>query len=261
MPEARSRRHRDSFRDFEPRQYLDEYYGHIGDENDALLRLLATAYRDFDDKSITILELGGGPTLYQLISAARPASSVLFTDLLPENLEEVELALIEDPGGLDWYDFIHRALQYEGTAQPSQRDIQERRELLRNSVTQFDIRSVLEDSPEDGQPEVFDVVSAHFVAESITANRHEWERAIRYQLGHLRPGGHYISSGLLGADRWVIGDDSFAAVNLDESTVLSTLVQLGLTVLSFDTIEAEHTVPSAAAHQGYTGMYVVKAKK
>ncbi|CAF4195835.1 unnamed protein product, partial [Rotaria sordida] len=53
----------------DPCVYLEEYYSEIQNEDKHHLYCLAKAYANVTDGS-TLLEFGGGPTLYQLMSAA-----------------------------------------------------------------------------------------------------------------------------------------------------------------------------------------------
>src|SRR5689334_2040520 len=69
------------FASFSPAAYLQEYYDHIGPENDELLRFFAEAFKLVPPETV-MLEFGGGPTIYQLISAAVKVSTIDFTDYL-----------------------------------------------------------------------------------------------------------------------------------------------------------------------------------
>src|SRR5437016_4759086 len=78
----------DAFVPFDPIAYLREYYNHLGEENRELLRFLdqAYAYIFTEIGTARMLEFGGGPTIYQLISAARYPVSIDFSDYLDSNL-------------------------------------------------------------------------------------------------------------------------------------------------------------------------------
>src|SRR5262245_17716555 len=91
MSQARELLTQDAFKPFDPKAYLREYYSCLGEENRALLRFLNQAYiRIFSEiDTARVLEFGGGPTIYQLISAAQHAVSIDFSDYLDDNLHEV----------------------------------------------------------------------------------------------------------------------------------------------------------------------------
>lgn len=58
----------ETFENFEPRHYLKAYYSKIGSENLSLLDFFSKAYQGVKNESI-MLEFGGGPTVYPLITA------------------------------------------------------------------------------------------------------------------------------------------------------------------------------------------------
>jgi hypothetical protein len=73
---------------FDPSAYLQEYYSDIGFENFALLRFLAETFPSIP-KGGRMLEFGGGPTIYPLISAVTRVDEIHFADFLQVNLDEV----------------------------------------------------------------------------------------------------------------------------------------------------------------------------
>src|SRR5689334_12770583 len=107
---------REKFAVFNPRDYLQEYYSSIGAENESLLQFFVTAYAGFEPDSLDILEIGGGPTVYQLISAAPFAKSITFTDYLSANVDEVKNWSEGSPDAFSWDPFIERSLAIENAA-------------------------------------------------------------------------------------------------------------------------------------------------
>jgi len=74
---------------FAPRKYLQEYYTKLSPENKKILQWYHQTYLGLDNCK-SLLELGGGPTIYQFISAAPKLESITFTDYLPGNLDLVK---------------------------------------------------------------------------------------------------------------------------------------------------------------------------
>src|SRR5215210_6087673 len=103
---------------FQALEYLEEYYPdrEIGSENTALLAFYHSACRELSGG--TWLEIGGGPTLYQLISASTKVGSIVFTDYLGENLATVQSWLEANKPGL-WRSYIEATLRLEGLPSPS----------------------------------------------------------------------------------------------------------------------------------------------
>src|SRR5579859_7568385 len=95
-----------------PRNYLAQYYeGDVNLGNKALLQFYAKAYEDLGGRSL--LEFGGGPTIYSLITAARTANWIHFCDYNAECLNEVNKWLIEGDSAFDWSYCTNYALHCE----------------------------------------------------------------------------------------------------------------------------------------------------
>jgi len=83
------------FGHFDISEYLREYYGgdSLSTDNQSLLTFFDGAYnRIFTERAgqpFRVLEVGGGPTMYQLLSAGKHASEIVFTDLLHTNVDHV----------------------------------------------------------------------------------------------------------------------------------------------------------------------------
>lgn len=50
----------------------------------------------------TLIDIGSGPTIYQLLSACAHFEDITMTDFLEVNRQELELWLREEPGAFDW---------------------------------------------------------------------------------------------------------------------------------------------------------------
>ena len=164
------------FGHFDIPRYIGEYYAEVSQDNQNLLRFHHGAYKKVaaatGDKKLSILEVGGGPTVYQLLSASRHAHSVYFTDLLQTNIDYVEQynTGVQAPvqAGLDWpihdwsefSDFV-AALEAEDGLAPTDETPMDRLRPLMNRFALLDVSGRRNDISEK-----FDVVSAHFVFES-----------------------------------------------------------------------------------------------
>jgi hypothetical protein len=207
---------------FDPGAYLDEYYGDIGDENMALLAFLASAYQGIP-KGGRLLDFGGGPTIYPLISAADRVDEIHFSDYLESNLEEVRRWLHRDPTAFDWDDFIRKAIELESGAPCSEAAAEGRANRIRERVTRLCRCDASRTPPVEPPPDLYDVVLTNFCAESATSDRDEWAFFTTNILSVLKPGGWLVISALKGATRYAVGSRSFPAVDIGEEDLLSLL--------------------------------------
>jgi hypothetical protein len=248
----------DSFDSFVPRDYLNEYYSRIGLENHNLLAFLAHA-SDRIPMDARMLEFGGGPTIYQLISPAARAGSIDFADYLDSNLDEVRRWLDGSDDAFDWTAFFARSLVIEGLDNGPQARAA-RAALVRSRITSLRHCDMNKADPMGrGRRHGYDALGAHFVAESITASKPTWRRAVANLTTLLRPGGVLIMSAVLHAEYWRSGAHRYSAVGIGVEDLESLLADLGFLDIDCRTISAEVVDPDDPAYSGYRGMAFITA--
>ena len=244
------------YRHFKPRAYLDEYYAAVGSENDGLLLALAHIYHTIGGKDLRLIEIGGGPTVYQLISAAPHVSAIRFTDYSVANLYEIGRWVTGKPQAFNWDLFVERALQYETGSAPLPEAVAERKQLLKSKITTVNRLNVKEPL---NLGAAYDVISMHFVAESISASFAEWQQIMHHVLdGSDAP--YFIMSGLIGAEHWQSGDEVYSAARISPKDAQEFLEAAGFSVRYVHEIPAEH-VPDSADFQGYGGLFTMYAER
>jgi hypothetical protein len=241
---------------FDPRAYLHEYYGDVGAENLALLRFLIEAYQDLPPGGV-LLDFGGGPTIYPLISAASRVAEIHFSDYLEANLEEVRRWLAADPQAFDWTAFVREALELEFGCACSDSDVAERESEIRKRVTKLMRCDASRMPPIDGLSEQYDILVTNFCAESATADRWQWQASVGNIVSLLKPGGKLIMSALKGATRYAVGSRSFPAVDISEEDLIEQLEESGFPRKGIEvrSIPADHTA------REYTGLILAIAEK
>lgn len=238
--------HRLTFTRFQPRAYLAEYYGGLGSENDGLLAFYARIHRQRTPGG-RLLEVGGGPVIYPLVSASRVVDEIHFTDALQDNLDEVKQALDGADEAFDWRPFVRRALEHEAGRPVADSEVSARLSLVARRVTRL-LRLNLWDSPQPlGR---YDVVQANFVLDSITSSLEEWQRLLATLTDRVAPGGDLIMCALEGSKWWRLGELQFPAVSLDVDLLASALRKVGMVDVRVERIQAE----TADHEQGYSGI-------
>jgi hypothetical protein len=255
---AHTPRASDTFVPFDPRAYLKEYYSHLGNENRALLHFLDESYaRIFTEISAArMLEFGGGPTIYQLISAAKYAVSIDFSEYLDANLNEVQLWLRDAQGQFFWDSFIRYVLDREGV-HPHPGAVAQRRQLIRSKIERLiycDAKEPDPLGPEFRSP--YDIVSVNFVLESITTDMAEWNVFVEHVAPLVRPQGYLLMCAIMGASAYRVGQLYFPAVPISPEIMETKLKQQHFSIVLTHSIEAEHK-----DEQGYDGIFMVLARK
>lgn len=62
----------------------------------------------------TLIDIGSGPTIYQLLSACAHFEDITLTDFLEVNRQELRLWLREEPGAFDWSVYSQHVCLIEG---------------------------------------------------------------------------------------------------------------------------------------------------
>jgi len=248
----------ETFEPFDPRAYVKEYYSHLGPENRELLHFLHEAYeRIFAHLDRAhVLEFGGGPTIYQLISAAKYPVSIDFSDYLETNLNEVQMWLQNRPEQGHWDEFIRYMLCHEG--ERSDWDATEHRaQLIRRKVSRLIHCDAKIPNPlGSGGREPYDIVSVNFVLESITTEMDEWNLLLDNVEPLVKPQGYFLMSAIIGATHYRVGERFFPAVPISPETIETKLQEKHYSIVSTRYIGAEHR-----EQQGYNGIFMVLARK
>ncbi|XP_044539117.1 nicotinamide N-methyltransferase-like, partial [Gracilinanus agilis] len=65
-------------------------------------------------KGDLLIDIGTGPTIYQLLSACESFKEIVVTDYTDQNLEELSKWLKKEPGAFDWSPVVKYVCELEG---------------------------------------------------------------------------------------------------------------------------------------------------
>ncbi|MGE0824970.1 MAG: guanitoxin biosynthesis pre-guanitoxin forming N-methyltransferase GntF [Candidatus Binatia bacterium] len=244
------------WRGFDPRAYLHEYYADLGEENLAILRFYVDVFRQLPQQRI-VLDVGSGPTIYSLISAATKAGEIHIAEYLEANRVEIRKWLSGDNTAFNWRPFIAQSLWFEQTGPCSAFDIRRREAAIRNRVT-YITRCDLRQVPSFlGGRQTYDVVMSNFCAESITDDFEEWRFFVANLASLVNVGGTFVMTALKNATCYAVGPMLFPAVSIAEIHVMQRLLELGF---SRENIVIR-SVPADRPSRHYEGLMLVAAVK
>lgn len=252
-----------AFPGFSPADYLDQYFTRFaadleGDrELRALLRFFARVYPTLPPDAVT-LELGGGPTFYQLVTAAGHVREIHFADPVAANRDAVRAWLGDEPGAFDWRPWVRLALAEEGLSAGAE-DVARRAARIRSVVTRVTTGDVFADPPVPASG-LYDAVSMSFVVESVTDDVQRWQNGLRNAAQLLRPGGLLVVAALLGAEYWQCRDVRFPALSLTADSLRAGVAGVA-DIVDFETITAAAPRPLDPGYAGYSGMGFVAARR
>ena len=245
-----------AWEEFNPRAYLHEYYSDLGAENSALLEFYVDTYKAIPHVN-SLLDFGGGPTIYPLIGAANKVKEIHFCDYLEANLSEVLKWLRRKKVAFNWQPFVSATLALEKGRPCTANDIAEREEQIRKLITRLSRCDARLDPPVHGPVQKYDVVVSNFCAESATDDRQQWRTFMHNIASLVRPGGKFIVCALQGAHSYSVGRKIFPAVSIDEADLAWGLITADCKPESIDIRSVSSDRPS----RYYRGLMFAVAEK
>ncbi|XP_074080130.1 phenylethanolamine N-methyltransferase [Macrotis lagotis] len=231
---------------FEPRSYLrNNYAPPRGDlrRPDGVgpwkLRCLAETFATGQVSGQRLLDVGSGPTVYQLLSACPHFEDITMTDFLEGNRRELRLWLRGDPGAFDWSRYSQHACLIEGRGE----SWQEKEHQLRSKVKRvlpIDVHQPQPLGPGSPAPLPTDALISAFCLEAVSPDHASFQRALDHITTLLRPGGHLLLIGALEESWYLAGEAKLAVVPIREGDVREALSRSGYQVRDFRT----YTMPA-----------------
>lgn len=246
-----------SFDDWDPAQYLRDYYTDVEPDEVETIRFLVEAARAAP--AGPALCFGTGPTLRHVFLAAPRCTELLVADLLPGNLAEVERWRQGAPGAHDWTPFVRYTLRCEGGgAEPSAEEIAAREELTRRRLSGLVLADAGRSDPLGAERRgSFSLVLSPFCADSATDERITWFRYMRTIASLVAPGGLLLTAALWKCRRYRVGHRYFPSADVD---VCDLRAVLGLDFLPESVCVESRHLP-AHERQGYSGILLARATR
>ncbi|XP_068120417.1 nicotinamide N-methyltransferase-like [Hyperolius riggenbachi] len=221
---------------FSPKAYLNSYYNVDGDTlgNSRLLfklKHLAKIFTSGKVKGETLIDIGTGPTIYQLLSACEAFSNIIVSDLTEANLEEFNKWLLNKPGAFDWSPVVKYVCHLEGDRVPWE----EKEEQLRRAIKQVLKCDVLLSNPTDPVvlPQV-DCVLSCACLEAACKEKEDYIAGLNNLSALLKPGGYLVLTGVLESRYYVVGESKFLPFHLTKDFMMETLNRVGFVIESFE---------------------------
>ncbi|XP_068162177.1 phenylethanolamine N-methyltransferase-like [Antennarius striatus] len=253
---------------FDPATYLKNFYSPeeaLLDREDSIcswmMARLQRVFNEGDVKGDLLVDIGSGPTLYQVMSACEVFNKVILTDILDVNRNELKLWLQNEGGSkMDWTPFLKKACELEGRS-PS--EWTEKAARLRQVVT--DVLPVDVHRPQPLAlhalpPGGADCLLSCFCLEAACTNVASFNRALGHIGGLLRHGGHLLFFSTLEESYYCGGPGlKIPVVSLDEAQFCDSVKRCGFTLISLEV----YTLPQdiELENDNLTGVIFVKARK
>uniref|UniRef100_A0A4W3HME1 Phenylethanolamine N-methyltransferase n=1 Tax=Callorhinchus milii TaxID=7868 RepID=A0A4W3HME1_CALMI len=210
---------------FDPRAYLQNNYTHPRanfESEDCVvpwkLRCLV--------RGRTLLDIGSGPTIYQVISACEHFEEIILSDYLEVNRQELSKWLHGEPDAFDWSPY----LKYPPTRGDSKA---ERLRQKVKGVWRCDVQQPNPLHPASLGP--VDAITTTFCLEAVSADKRSLESALANVTTLLVPGGFLLMIGALDESYYLAGQVRIPVLPVDEEYVKQAVTGAGYRIRVFQT--------------------------
>uniref|UniRef100_A0A8C5QXV0 Phenylethanolamine N-methyltransferase n=1 Tax=Leptobrachium leishanense TaxID=445787 RepID=A0A8C5QXV0_9ANUR len=228
----------ENYQTFNPAAYLqNNYIPPLADFSDPdsvvawKLKCLADACASGEIGGQILVDIGSGPTVYQVLSAFELFKEVILTDFLAVNREELKKWLHDEPGAFDWGPFINHVCSIEGKGEPWQ----EKRKRLRERVSRVIPVNVHQPCPLGTElaPGTVDALVSSFCLEACSPDYPAFVKALQNITGLLKPGGHVLMIGALEESYFLAGEAKLSVASFTEEMTRKAFQDMGYVIRDF----------------------------
>nr|XP_025715165.1 phenylethanolamine N-methyltransferase [Callorhinus ursinus] len=225
-----------AYQRFEPRAYLRNNYapprGDLSSPDGVgpwKLRCLAQTFATGEVSGHSLIDIGSGPTIYQLLSACTHFEDITLTDFLEVNRQELGLWLREEPGAFDWSTYSQHVCLIEGKGESWQEKERQLRAKVKR-VLPIDVHQPQPLGAGSLAPLPADALVSTFCLEAVSPDLPSFQRALDHITTLLRPGGHLVLIGALEESWYLAGEARLVVVPVCKEEVMAALVRSGYEV-------------------------------
>ncbi|NXF09259.1 NNMT methyltransferase, partial [Smithornis capensis] len=220
-------------RSFDPQVYLKEFYS-LSDSREWATVFLKQNLRSLHKifsldglKGDTLIDVGCGPTIYQLLSACEHFREITALDYTDQNRRELEKWLKNEAGAFDWVPVVKYVCELEGDRDKWA----EKQEKLRKKVKQVLKCDVTKANPTDpvSLPPADCIVST-LCLEAACKDLPAFRRALRNISTLVKPGGHLVLVTVLKETYYAFNDQVFSCLRLEKHEVEEAVEAAGFQV-------------------------------
>ncbi|XP_053547548.1 nicotinamide N-methyltransferase [Bombina bombina] len=219
-------------KEFDAELYLETYF-HLGSGSlaDDFIRFsVGNFHKIFTSGAVKgdkLIDIGTAPSIYHLLSACESFNEIIATWYTNRDLRVLEKWLKKEPGAFDWSSIVKHVCELEGTSGKEK----EKEEKLRCKIQQILHCDVSKTNPLD--PVVVpkaDCLTAAVCLESACRNHDAYGRALKNISNLLKPGGHLLMTGDLGANYYEVGPNKVFSLSVNEKFLEKALKENGYAV-------------------------------
>ncbi|NWR36732.1 NNMT methyltransferase, partial [Tachuris rubrigastra] len=243
-------------RSFDPQAYLKEYYSLSDSQRGAnlfLMQNLRSLHKMFSLDGLrgdTLIDVGCGPTIYQLLSACEHFHEIIALDYTDQNRWELERWLRNEEGAFDWVPVVKYVCELEGDREKWA----EKQEKVRKKVKQVlkcDVTKANPTGPVSLPPA--DCILSTLCLEGACKDLPTFHCALRNIGTLVKPGGHLVLVTVLGETYYAFNNQVFSCLRLEKHEVEVAVEAAGFEV-TFSEAQAYTASDERTDCQGVLGL-------
>jgi len=238
----------------------------------------------FPEGNARILDIGGGPTIYQHIGLAIVAKHITHSEFLETNRTEVIAWLNNEDTAYAWdpyFELVKKLFSFgEIAVILKNQKLESNPKIVRNAKSSERIlnaknvdlfkkmvRKTIKGDVVYGdifqsdlgllqKPGTFDIVTSNFVVESVATDLDQWQLGMENTMKQIREKGFFILIAIKNALWYQVGSHRISAVRINKDNILECCEKSGFKIIYQKVLEG-----SNFSEMGYDGMIFILAQR
>ncbi|XP_040271527.1 nicotinamide N-methyltransferase-like [Bufo bufo] len=229
-------------KNFDARKYLDMFYGmdpktqEIDEESIFLLTFLSNVFSSGRVKGHSLIEIGAGPSIHNILSACEVFEKIYLTDYFQGNLHEIEKWLYSKNDAFDWSPY----LRFVCDLQNNRSTLRGKEEKIRRMVSLMKSDVTLSNPLHPNSLPLSDCVLVAGCLICTCKTLTDFKISLKNVVSLIKPGGHLIFIDYLGASYYWVGEAKLPLLSLDEHFVREAVVESGCKIETFQLFKDFH---------------------
>jgi hypothetical protein len=245
-------------RDWNARQYLDDYYGHrtVPEDEAAMFRFIARGLHEIGRHFESGIDLGCGPVLHHAAQAVPWVDRLDMADVDESNLEEIRRWIRNDPDAFDWSVFIGAERGVLDAEDGQGGTLAEREAVMRSRIQLLpcDLREAMP----LGKPAQYSLVTSYYCAEWVIPTIEGWRETMRNVTSVVASGGWLFLAGVHATEYAVVGGRPARCARVTHDDIRGVLGELGFVP---STIRVDVTPGLRPQATGIQGTFMAYAQR
>ncbi|XP_072011924.1 nicotinamide N-methyltransferase-like isoform X2 [Engystomops pustulosus] len=246
--------------EFNPLDYYHTYYAtgqgvFVAEWTEFVLRNMHETFAPGGLKGDILIDFGAGPTIYHLLSACEVFNTIITSDFLAQNREQLEKWLRKDTDALDWTHVVRHVCDLEGDS-----NLEKKKETLRRKVIKVLKCDALAEKPYGAEPmPQADCITSCLCLEAPCKDLEAFTNILKKLKELLKPGGHVVIQSVLNCTFYYVGKKCFSCLSLTKDELEKAFKEAGYEIVKLKVIP--RTEKLGIDISDYDSYYYVHARK